>query len=61
VCLGAIVDEWEIEATGQGGSWAYRYQYKEKGNLTARFGYAGGYREAMDTIAHAVVCEKEGA
>ena len=44
VCLGAIVDEWEIEATGQGGSWAYRYQYKEKGSLTARFGYAESYR-----------------
>jgi hypothetical protein len=61
VCLGAIVDEWEIEPTSQGGLWAYRYQYKEKGSLTARFGYAESYREAMDTIAHSAICEKEEA
>jgi hypothetical protein len=57
VCLGAIVDEWEIEFTGAGGWMSFRYQYKEKGSLIARFGYASTYREAMDSIAHSVKCE----
>ena len=63
VCLGAIVDDWEIEKVGkEGESFAYRYQYKEKaGDLIARFGYASSYREAMDSIAHNVKCEREGA
>lgn len=61
VCLGSIVDSWEIVATGQTGSFAYRYQYTPKGSLIAFFGYADSYREAMDAIAHAVNCEKVGA
>lgn len=60
ICLGAIVDEWKIEKAGkEGESFAYRYQYKEKaGDLVARFGYASTYREAMDSIAHSVKCER---
>lgn len=61
VCLASIVDDWEIAATGQTGGFAYRYQYKPKGSLIAFFGYAESYREAMDSIAHAVKCEKVGA
>ena len=38
----------------------YRYQYKEKASdLVERFGYAETYREAMDSIAHAVNCEEK--
>jgi hypothetical protein len=61
ICLGSIVDEWQIENTGIEGSFAFRYQYKEKGSLVARFGYADTYREAMDAIAHGAQCEKAGA
>jgi hypothetical protein len=53
------VKEWEIAATGSEGAFAYRYQYQEKDSLVARFGYAESYREAMDAIAHAAICEKE--
>ena len=60
-CLASIVKEWEIAATGSTGNFAYRYQYQAKDNLIARFGYAPSYREAMDAIAHAVICEKENA
>jgi len=60
ICLGAFVDNWEIEATGLDGWMSFRYQYKEKGSLVGRFGYASTYREAMDNIAHAVICEREG-
>ncbi len=61
VCLGSLVDEWEIEQVGkEGESFAYRYQYKEKGSLIARFGYAETRREAMDQIAHATKCERGG-
>ena len=59
VCLASIVKEWEIAATGSEGAFAYRYQYQEKDSLVARFGYAESYREAMDAIAHAAICEKE--
>jgi hypothetical protein len=54
------VKEWEIESTGSDGNFAYRYQYTLENNLIARFGYAPSYREAMDSIAHSVICEKEG-
>ena len=60
VCLASIVKEWEIESTGSEGKFAYRYQYTLENNLIARFGYAPSYREAMDSIAHSVICEKEG-
>lgn len=60
VCLASIVDDWTIEKTGSAGTFAYRYQYKEKGALIGRFGYADSYRNAMDSIAHSVICEKEG-
>lgn len=57
VCLASIVSEWQIASTGQTGSFAFRYQYKEKaGDLVERFGYASTYREAMDSIAHSVNC-----
>lgn len=61
ICLGSLVDEWEIEKVGEEGeSFAYRYQFKEKaGDLVARFGYASTYREAMDNIAHSVKCKEE--
>ena len=58
VCLGSIVQEWEIEDTGMGGLFAFRYQFREKASdLVGRFGYARTYREAMDSIAHSVKCE----
>jgi len=57
VCLASIVANWEIEATGQTGAFTFRYQYTPKGSLIALFGYASTYREAMDSIAHAVNCE----
>ena len=60
VCLASIVKEWEIESTGSDGNFAYRYQYTPENSLIARFGYATSYREAMDSIAHSVICEKEG-
>ncbi len=56
-CLASIVKEWEIGATGQEGAFAYRYQYTPQNSLVAFFGYASTYREAMDSIAHAVNCE----
>jgi len=61
ICLGSLVDEWEIEQIGkEGDSFAYRYQFKEKaGDLIARFGYASTYREAMDNIAYSVQCKEE--
>ncbi len=60
VCLASIVQEWEIEKVGEG-AFAYRYQYKEKASdLVAHFGYAESYREAMDSIAHAVRCKGAG-
>ena len=61
ICLGSLVDEWEIEQIGkEGDSFAYRYQFKEKaGDLVARFGYASTYREAMDNIAYSVQCKEE--
>ena len=60
VCLASIVQEWEIEKVGEG-AFAYRYQYKEKASdLIAHFGYAESYREAMDSIAHAVRCKGAG-
>jgi len=60
ICLGSLVDEWEIEKAGkEGESFAYRYQFKEKASdLVARFGYASTYREAMDNIAHSVKCKE---
>lgn len=62
ICLGSIVSEWQIEATGSEGAFAYRYQYQEReGDLVAKFGYAESYRGAMDSIAHAVMCKLEGA
>jgi len=61
ICLGALVDEWQIEDTGNGGIFAFRYQFTGKGELVARFGYAETYREAMDRIAHSAQCEKVGA
>ena len=62
ICLGSLVDEWEIEKAGkEGESFAYRYQFKEKASdLVARFGYASTYREAMDNIAHSVKCKEAG-
>lgn len=57
VCLASIVSEWEIAATGQGGAFAYRYQFTPQDSPVARFGYAESYREAMDSIAHSVNCE----
>ena len=61
ICLGSLVDEWEIEKVGkEGESFAYRYQFKEKASdLVGQFGYAESYREAMDNIAHAVKCKEE--
>ena len=62
ICLGSIVSEWQIEATGEAGAFAYRYQYQEReGDLVAKYGYAESYRGAMDSIAHAVMCKLEGA
>jgi hypothetical protein len=60
VCLASIVQEWDIEKAGEGGgAFAYRYQFKEKASdLVAHFGYAESYREAMDSIAHAVRCKE---
>ena len=62
ICLGSLVDEWEINNIGkEGDSFAYRYQFKEKASdLVARFGYASTYREAMDNIAHSVKCKEAG-
>ena len=58
VCLASIVQEWEIKKAGEG-AFAYRYQYKEReSDLVAHFGYAESYREAMDSIAHAVNCKE---
>jgi len=59
-CLASIVEEWEIKATGSEGEFAYAYDYKEKGSLVGYFGYASSYREAMDSIAHAVLCKRKG-
>lgn len=60
ICLGSLVDEWEIDKIGkEGESFAYRYQFKEKASdLIARFGYASTYREAMDQIACSVNCKE---
>ena len=59
-CLASIVSQWQIESTGQGGAFSYRYQYRENaGDLVEKFGYAESYREAMDCIAHSVICLKE--
>jgi hypothetical protein len=57
ICLGSLVDEWEIDKIGkEGESFAYRYQYKEKaGDLIAH----STYREAMDQIACSVKCKEE--
>lgn len=60
ICLTAIVKEWEVEPTGIEGSFAYRYQYTRNGALVANFGYADTYREALDRIAHAILCEEAG-
>ncbi len=60
VCLASIVSEWQIENTGQTGAFAYRYQYRQNaGDLIEKFGYAESYREAMDSIAHSVICSEE--
>ena len=60
VCLSSIVQEWEIEKAGEG-AFAYRYQFRQyTSDLVGQFGYAESYREAMDSIAHAVKC-KEGS
>ena len=60
VCLSSIVQEWEIEKIGEG-AFAYRYQFRQyTSDLVGQFGYAESYREAMDSIAHAVRC-KEGS
>jgi hypothetical protein len=60
VCLASIVSEWQIENTGQTGAFAYRYQYrKNAGDLVEKFGYAESYREAMDSVAHSVICLEE--
>lgn len=62
ICLGSIVNNWQIEATGSAGAFAYRYFYEEReGDIVAKFGYAESYRGAMDSIAHAVLCKLEGA
>jgi hypothetical protein len=59
-CLASIVSDWQIEATGQEGSFAFRYQYrKNSDDLVEKFGYAESYREAMDSIAHSVICLEE--
>ena len=59
VCLSSIVQEWEIEKAGEG-AFAYRYQFRQyTSDLVGQFGYAGSYREAMDSIAHAVRCKEE--
>lgn len=60
-CLASIVQEWEIAATGSEGALAFHYEYREKGKLIAYFGYASTYREAMDRIAHNVLCKKVSA
>lgn len=61
ICLASIVQEWQIESTGQNGAFAYRYEYTPKASLIKYFGYADTYRAAMDSIAHSVNCEKVGA
>ena len=64
VCLGSIVQEWTIEDTGRGdGSvFSYRYQFRKyKSDTVGQFGYAETYRQAMDAIAHAAICGREGA
>jgi hypothetical protein len=59
VCLSSIVQEWEIEKAGEG-AFAYRYQFRQyTSDLVGQFGYAESYREAMDSIAHAVKCKEE--
>ena len=58
ICLASIVSNWQIEATGQTGAFTFRYQFRQKeSDLVEKFGYASTYREAMDSIAHAVNCE----
>jgi len=59
VCLASIVEEWEIAPTGSEGRLAYRFEYKEKGGIIFYFGYASTYREAMDSIAHSVLCKRK--
>lgn len=58
-CLYSVVDTYEIENTGNTGNFAYRYQYKVKPtDLIESFGYAESYRQAMDSIAHSVLCKE---
>ena len=54
VCLGSIVDEWSIHK----GDPLFTFQWWKGGDTGE--GSALTYREAMDKIAHAVLCEREG-
>jgi len=58
ICLASIVEEWQIKETGSAGAFAYSFDYKEGGSVIGYFGYASTYREAMDKIAHSVLCKK---
>ena len=55
VCLGAIVDDWAIYK----GEHTFTYKWWKDGESGE--GWAMTYREAMDSIAHSVKCEREGA
>jgi len=64
ICLASIVEKWSIGRLSFPLDFApeatYTYDYKEKGGLVEYFGYASSYREAMDSIAHAVLCKRKG-
>ena len=65
ICLSSIVEEWSIIKLSFPLSFApestYAYNFKEKGGaLVEYFGHASTYREAMDKIAHSVLCKRKG-
>jgi len=63
-CLGSIVDTWSISKLTFPLSFApeatHAFTYVRKGEAGEYWGTASSYREAMDAIAHSVVCAKEG-
>jgi len=53
VCLGSIADDWAIMR----GDPLFTFQWWKEGDSGT--GSAQSYREAMDLIAHAILCERE--
>jgi hypothetical protein len=53
ICIGAIADDWAIYR----GDFIYTFQWWKDGDKGE--GYAETYREALDAIAHAILCNRD--